>query len=99
MRRTKALILWLAASAAFAQQQTEEKPASIEGIVTHALTGAPILRAHVRCDGFAAGKPLQFGAMTDAEGKFSITGMPAAMYTVTVERVGFVMPRENGRSG
>lgn len=95
--RSSALVLCLVAAAA--QEKPDEKPAVIEGTVTHALTGAPILRAHVMCDGFAAGKAQQYGAMTDAEGKFSIKGLPAATYSVTVERIGFVMPFENGRRG
>lgn len=98
-RRSSALALCLAAAAAMAQQKPEEKPASIEGIVTHAITGAPVLRAHVMCDGFAAGKPQQFGAMTDAEGKFSIRSLPPGNYSVTVERIGFLMPFEKGRRG
>jgi hypothetical protein len=82
-----------------AQQKPEVKPANLEGIVTNAMTGAPVLRAHVRCDGFTDGKQQQFGAMTDAEGKFSIKNLPPGNYAVMVERVGFVMPFENGRRG
>lgn len=96
--RSSALVLCLVAAAG-AQEKADEKLALIEGIVTNALTGAPILRAHVVCDGFTAGKPLAYGALTDAEGKFSIKNLPAANYSVTVERIGFVMPFESGRRG
>jgi hypothetical protein len=46
-----------------------------------------------RSDGVVGGKPQQYGAITNGEGKFSITGLPAGNYGLTVERVGFLMPR------
>lgn len=99
MRNNSLLVLLLTTAAAAQQQPAEEKPARIEGIVTNALTGEPLLRAHILCDGFAAGKQQQFGAMTTAEGKFSITGLPAGNYNLTAERVGFIPPLESGRRG
>jgi hypothetical protein len=82
-----------------AASPTDEKPSSIQGVVVNALTGEPVLRAHVMCDGSVAGKQQQFGAMTNAEGKYSITGLPAGSYWVTVEKTAFVAPIENGRRG
>jgi hypothetical protein len=77
----------------------DQKPGSIEGVVLNALTGEPILRAHVMIDGFVAGKQQQYGAMSNAEGKFSVTGLPAGMYGVMVEKTAFIAPIENGRRG
>src|ERR1700693_2551381 len=71
--------------------QTTGKPASVEGVITNALTGEPIPRAHVVLNGSISGRQQQFGAVTTAEGKFSINSVPPASYSVTLERVGFLM--------
>ena len=77
------------AAAAFAQTQNE--PASVSGTVTHSVTGAPILRAHITLRGDTP-TARTYGALASAEGKFSITGIPAGTYQATVERTGFFMP-------
>jgi hypothetical protein len=93
--------LWLAAAAVgLAQTQppkTDEKPASVQGEVRNSVTGMPIERAHVSLrrynnDGFD-----KYGALTNAEGKFRITGIPAGGYEVTLDRVGYVAPSEMTR--
>jgi hypothetical protein len=63
----------------------------VEGVITNALTGEPIPRAHVVLNGSISGRQQQFGAVTTAEGKFSINSVPPASYSVTLERVGFLM--------
>jgi hypothetical protein len=69
-----------------------DQPASVSGVVTNSVTGEPIVRAHVSL------RPMSnrpnttqqpYGAMTDAEGKFSITSVPPATYMVSAERGGF----------
>jgi uncharacterized protein (DUF2141 family) len=67
----------------------DEQAASVSGAVTNALTGEPILRAHVTMIGGASGRRQTFGALTNAAGKFSITGMPPGRYITKAERVGF----------
>lgn len=97
MRSSSLLVLILSTlilSAAFAQTQNPAapaKPASIEGIVNNASTGDPIPHTHVLLRGSANGAQLQYGAMTTADGKFSITGLPPAVYSVIADRVGYVM--------
>jgi hypothetical protein len=69
-------------------------PASVSGIVTNSLTGEPILRAHVvlHCSTFGPDDiPQTYGALTNQEGKFTITQLPPGRYTASAERVGFVM--------
>ena len=103
-RSSSAGLFLMLATAAWPQQptsatQADQKPASMEGVVLNALTGEPIVRAHVMVDGFIAGKQQQYGAMTNAEGKFSVTGLPAGSYGVMVEKTAFVAPVESGRRG
>lgn len=80
------------------QQQAvaQEQPASLRGIVVNALTGEPIPRAEVNVNGWGK-EPRAFGALTTAEGKFSVTGMPAGRYNVRVERPGFTAPEGAAR--
>lgn len=79
-------VVLLAVGAAFAQ------PASMGGSVVNAVSGEPVARAHVMLRAAAEGKELKYGALTDAAGKFSVTGLPAATYAVSAERVGFETP-------
>lgn len=102
--RRNSAALWLALTTAgvgFAQTQpppANEKPASVEGEVRNSVTGMPIERAHVALRRFNNGGWDKYGAMTNAEGKFTITGIPAAPYQVTLDRVGFVAPLEVTRN-
>ncbi|MGB7759681.1 MAG: carboxypeptidase-like regulatory domain-containing protein [Bryobacteraceae bacterium] len=85
-------MLLLAASAAFFAQSgppADPNSASVEGVVVNAVTGAPVLRAHVTLRVFGRGRQRTYGAMTTAEGKFSVTGLPGGNYYVAPERVGF----------
>src|SRR5580658_9971256 len=72
-------LLALLAVTAFAQQT-----ANLTGTVTNSVTGAPVPRAHVTLRGRH-----NFGALTDGEGKFSITGIAPGGYSYKAERVGF----------
>lgn len=92
-RHARALILLLAASAVpFAQTAppADQNSASVEGVVLNALTGDPFPRAHVTLFHFTVGSaPRRYGAMTTAEGKFSITGLPEGSYSISANRLGF----------
>ena len=97
MRATRSSLAFFLAAAALAQ--TQDEPASLSGTVTHTVTGAPILRAHVTLRA-ATPNASTYGAMTNAEGKFSITGIPAGAYQAFVVRAGFFMPAlPGGRVG
>jgi hypothetical protein len=99
MSRISLLALLIAAGVVFAQAPADENPATIDGTVTNALTGEPLLRAHVTLRGMAAASRRNIAALTDAEGKFSAT-VPAGSYTVTADRVGFTHTADRlGRLG
>jgi hypothetical protein len=68
------------------------EPASLSGVVTNTVTGAPVLRAHVSIRN-SGGLEQEYGAITNGEGKFTMTQLPPGHYTVSVERAGFVMSR------
>ncbi len=94
--------LILIAVSAFAQNPGEIKPAAVQGVVTNAITGEPVLRAHVSLRGAmptAGGQPKNYGALTDAEGKFAITGLEPGGYGFAAEKPGFLMPVENAGGG
>jgi hypothetical protein len=97
MRSSIALCLAFGVLASVAQQQPQQRPAqpppanqepaSIEGEVRNAVTGEPIERAHVAA---TINNQQRFGAITDASGKFIITGLPVGNYAMTLDRVGYV---------
>jgi hypothetical protein len=70
-----------------------EKFASVEGMVINQLTGAPLPRVHVSLSNFDDGVHRDYGAMTNPDGTFSITGMPPITYGVVITRAGFANPR------
>ncbi|MES1258119.1 MAG: carboxypeptidase-like regulatory domain-containing protein [Acidobacteriota bacterium] len=97
--RLTRVALTAALLAALCQGQTAaeaDKTAAVEGQVNHGLTGEPMVRAHVVMRGSAAGVQKQYGAMTTAEGKFSMTGVTPGNYQVNVEKTGFVSPPGSG---
>src|SRR5450631_1208778 len=101
-RRNSAAVYLLLAAAALGLAQTQppradEKPASVEGEVRNSVSGMPVERAHITLRRFNNGGWDKYGALTNAEGKFSINGIPAANYQVTLQRVGFVPPLEVSR--
>src|SRR4051794_86017 len=101
MRRPKSSLVWLFAMGALAQTQpprADEKPASLEGEVRNAVSGMPVERAHVSLRRASNGGSEKFGALTNAEGKFSIGRLPAGSYQVMLDRVGYVAPLESTRN-
>lgn len=86
--------LCLVVTQAAAQQGSgREKPASVEGKVVNSVTGEPVPRAHVTLTGSANPAPRTYGALSGADGKFSINSMAAGTYTVAAERVAFLTSR------
>jgi hypothetical protein len=78
-------------------QTDGNKPASVEGIATNAVTGAPVPRAHVTLEGESEGQSVQYGTTSGADGKFSITDIATGSYSLAVKRVGFVRPHDRVR--
>ena len=90
MRRNSLAVLLLCAAAAQSQP-----PAALSGVVVNSVTGDPIARVHVTLRGNSE-KPQSYGAVTTAEGKFSMTPLPAGEYAVEMERAGYLMVRNSG---
>jgi hypothetical protein len=91
------LLALFGAAAVWAQSQPTpptEEPAMVAGVITNSLTGEPLLRAHIQLQLAGAGGPgnQSYGAMTNSEGKFSITKMPPGHYMIMMDRIGFVVP-------
>ncbi len=71
------LVCWLAAGLAFAQTPPS---ASVEGVVTDALTGLPVADTSVSVNGPGNIAPVK----TDDKGHFVIRGLAAAQYQIVV---------------
>jgi hypothetical protein len=93
MRSRNCLSFILFAALPLTAQTDKGKPASMEGVVTNAVTGAPIPRVHVTLRGGAIDdQPGQYGTTAGADGKFSIAGIAPGFYTVDAKQTGFAMP-------
>jgi len=77
-------------SLAQTQPRAVEKPACLEGEVRNSVSGLPVQRAHVTLRRFSNDGDVKYGATTNAEGKFTIAGLPPGSYAVSLQRVGFV---------
>jgi hypothetical protein len=77
--------------------QTAVRPATIEGIAKNLKTGEPLadVRVTVTPEPAVTGAPAAKSATTDAEGKFTITGVVPGRYTVNATRTLFFRPRRN----
>ncbi len=98
MRRTLVLLLVLATCTAAAQQQAPARDAvvtptfgggAISGtVVNDEDQPHPVRRAVVTLSG--AGLVPNRGAITDDDGRFTLTGLPAGRFTLTVMRASFI---------
>lgn len=97
---TRFLPLSLAALSAVAQPQPTAPAAgaaSISGVVTNSVTGAPLPRAHVGGAILGNTGAQFFEAVTDTDGKFSVEGLPAGRIIISANRAGFVAPASGNR--
>jgi hypothetical protein len=83
MRRSSAALLLLA-TCMMAQRPTT---GAVEGMVTNALTGAPIPKAHVTLKSDSGPR---FGAISAADGKFSMAAVAPGRYAASVEHIGYL---------
>ncbi len=67
----------------------------MEGAVYNSSTGEPLKKVQVTLRGMATAG--MFGAVTDASGRFSITGVNPGRYMLMAERTGFVRAEYGGR--
>jgi hypothetical protein len=67
-----------------------EQAANVQGEVRNAIDGSPVERAHVSLQRFNNGGMDRYGALTNAEGKFTIPNIPAGNYNIMMDRVGFL---------
>jgi len=77
-------------SSAPAPKKKKDAPAQLKGTVTDALTGETLIGANVRIDGTS------FGAATDIDGTYTISSVPAGMYTVIFSYIGYKTLEETG---
>jgi 5-hydroxyisourate hydrolase-like protein (transthyretin family) len=66
-------------------------PGSISGVVVSASTGEPLRKASVSLTR-SPGVPNLPTAITDVQGRFSLIGLPAGRYTISVDRFGYLSP-------
>lgn len=83
-RRLLLLMAVLLTGAGSSTAQATESPGSIVGLVRDVATGGPIVHASV----FLLGS--RFGTASDADGRFSIAGIPPGVYAVVVAHIGYV---------
>jgi len=93
MTKSKLAGLLLCAAAAWGQAQAPA-PAGVSGVVTNSVTGEGIPRVHVLLR--SGDGQNSYGAMTDAEGKFTMSPLPPGDYAAEMERTGFLMRRSVG---
>ncbi len=60
-----------------------QEGATLQGVVLDGTTNEPVIFAAVYL------KERSYGAYTDLEGRFTIKGVPPALYTIVVELVGY----------
>lgn len=84
-RIARALAAALVAAALAAGGLAAQTAHRLDGRVTEAGSGAPLPGAAVHADG-----PVRLAATTDAEGRWSLAGVPAGRYVIRVRRMGFV---------
>ncbi len=73
-----------------------DQPASVTGSVLNSVTGAPLGHAHVKFSDFSRRR--SYGAVTDADGTFSISSIAAGSYNTSVEKNGYLPPPHNDNS-
>lgn len=77
------LALAFAATAAVAPPLQAQQTGRIEGVVKDSAGGRPVVAAQVSITGTTR------GGLTDEQGRYAISGIPAGTVTVSVQRIGF----------
>src|SRR5687767_6297083 len=73
------------------------KTATITGRITDAATGQPIRLARVRIALDSRTERIEFTSRTAADGRYSVDGVPAGRYVVTVSKTRYVQLQHGQR--
>jgi 5-hydroxyisourate hydrolase-like protein (transthyretin family) len=73
------------------QTSSGSRASYVTGTIVNALTGKPLDHVHVRFLAYNQNVPsVVYGAMSDAKGRFSISGVQPSTYLVMLDRAGFI---------
>ncbi|HEY4286550.1 MAG TPA: TonB-dependent receptor [Puia sp.] len=70
---------------------TQSPGITITGVVRDSLSGGRLAKATIHLKGAK-----NFGALTDGKGSFTLTGVPAGIYSLTVDYIGYSVFRQPG---
>src|SRR5215471_17962443 len=71
---------------------SRSRSSSLSGTVTNSVTGEPVPHAHVSV--VTSNFTKAYGAITLADGRFSISEIPSGSYMANVERYGYSPPED-----
>jgi len=80
------------------QASSPEATVSVHGTVVDSLTGKPLDAVHVMLTESDAEPSIVYGAMSNAQGRFSIPDIPPEKYTVRAEKRGFILVPDRKKS-
>lgn len=80
------------------QASSPEATVSVHGTVVDSLTGKPLDAVHVMLTESEAEPSVVYGAMSNAQGRFSIPDIPPEKYTVTAEKRGYIFVPDRKKS-
>lgn len=96
------IVIFLAATSLFAQQQKTVAPATarLEGQVVNSQTMEPLRKVSVTISSLSRGAGTSRQLSTSVDGKFAFDLLPAGSYQISIERNGFIPQRYSppGRS-
>jgi hypothetical protein len=73
------------------QPSSGSRASSVTGTIVNALTGTPLDQVHLRFLANNQNVPsVVYGAMSDAKGRFSISGVQPSTYLIMLDRAGFI---------
>lgn len=80
------------------EASSPEATVSVHGTVVDSMTGKPLDAVHVMLTESEAEPPIVYGAMSNAQGRFSIPDIPPGQYTVGSKKRGFILVPDRKKS-